>query len=104
MLKEQGVEVFLHTVIGGGDLYEETLKGLLSVLEIFPDLPAVIWLNQFGGKIEASYGDCEKTPLFKQYAARILALVRLPRRNETTFGADIRRMKSNRKKIRILLS
>lgn len=92
MLAERGVAVFLHSVIAGGDLHKETVNGGLSVMDSFPTLKTVLWLNEFSGRIEKEHGDFEETSFFETFDSRIFSLVRLKKRSEATFGVDIRRM------------
>ena len=45
--KEAGVGLTLHSVLTGGQALGDTMVGLGKLLKHFPDLPSVIWLNEY---------------------------------------------------------
>ena len=54
MFEESRKEVFIHTVIVGGQSQNDTLQGLLTLFDLLKDsnnVKLVIWLNEFQGKI-----------------------------------------------------
>lgn len=50
-LEEAGHQVYIHTIITGGQGLKDTLTGLNSVLESFQNVPIVVWLNYKFGDI-----------------------------------------------------
>lgn len=97
MLADAGHEIRLHTVLTGGQALNDTMEGLNHVLQSVPDLPVVVWLNEYFGRIEhkKKSGDVESfehSGLYKKNRDRIHALVRLPEVRKETFGHDIEQM------------
>ena len=97
MITGSGHEVRLHTVLTGGQALNDTLQGLSQVLTYVPDVPVVVWLNEYFGRIErqndkGEVQGFEQSGLYKQNKARIHALVRLPEVRKETFGHDIEQM------------
>ncbi|MBS8275622.1 conjugal transfer protein TraL [Thalassospira tepidiphila] len=97
MLADAGHEVRLHTVLTGGQALNDTMQGLHQVLQSVPDIPVVVWLNEYFGRIERknASGEVESfehSGLCKKNKNRIHALVRLPEVRKETFGHDIEQM------------
>lgn len=97
MLKSAGHEVRLHAVLTGGQALNDTMQGLAQVLLNVPDVPVVVWLNEYFGRIEMRRPDgtvegFESSKLYKDNQDRIHALIRLPEVRKETFGHDIDQM------------
>lgn len=97
LITGSGHEVRLHAVLAGGSLLNDTLQGLSQLFNFIPDLPVVIWLNEYFGRIESRNADgeaqgFEQSGLYKRNKSRIHALVRLPEVRKETFGHDIEQM------------
>ncbi|MCQ9090986.1 ArsA-related P-loop ATPase [Vibrio alginolyticus] len=50
-LEEAGHQVYIHTIITGGQGLKDTLTGLKSVLESFQNVTVIVWLNYKFGDI-----------------------------------------------------
>lgn len=97
MLADAGHEVRLHTVLTGGQALNDTMEGLHHVLQSVPDIPVIVWLNEYFGRIErkdasGEVRNFEHSGLYKKNRDRIHALVRLPEVRKETFGHDIEQM------------
>lgn len=88
-------KVYLHLVIAGGDLYEDTLYGMTSVIEQF-SMPSVIWINEFFGDAAEKIRHSQLAEKNYEYRKRIKGYVILPHRTEKTFGEDMRILNTNR--------
>lgn len=91
-LAEQGHEIRIHAVIGGGGSLDDTLNGFQTLCEAFPNLPMVVWLNAHIGALEQNGVSFEKLPIYKTYAKRIAAQIVLPALKKETFGHDMEAM------------
>ena len=91
MLRDAGHEVVIHTIIGGGDNFLDTLAGFADLARQF-DTPIVVWKNRHFGKTEDKGVELEETKAFKAAKNKILGVVTLPALNPSTHGADIQRM------------
>ncbi|WP_417844411.1 conjugal transfer protein TraL [Thalassospira sp.] len=97
VLRELGHEIRLHTVVIGGQGANDTIQGLGQILTHLPDLPIVVWLNEYFGRIERRMTNgqieaFEQSGVYKKNSDRIHALVRLPEVRKETFGHDIEQM------------
>lgn len=52
LLQDAGHHVYIHTIITGGQGLEDTTGGLSTLLDSFPGIPLVVWLNYKFGSIE----------------------------------------------------
>lgn len=95
LLKDQGQHVHLHSVVTGGQAILDTLAGLQSLLRSF-ELPLTVWLNPYFGPITREGKEFEEFSLFKEHAASIASIIRLPNRRKDTFGKDLERLLADR--------
>lgn len=87
-----GKTPFLHSVIVGGASSKESLSSFKALMDNFPNVPAVIWLNDYFGDIRIDGETFENTRFFLDYADRIHGIVQFgPSRNEV-LKYDINRM------------
>lgn len=92
MLVSMGVKVFFHVPLVGGKAKPDTIKGLNDVLARWgEEAQVVVWLNNFQGLFEeeVSFKD---TALYAQHQSSIAGVINIAKRNEDTFGKDIREM------------
>ncbi len=94
LLGDSGKAVRFHSVVTGGQALRDTLIGLKALCQHFPDVPIVVWLNEFFGKIEENGKSFEAFPVYTANRERIHALVTLPSVRPETFGRDIEAMLS----------
>lgn len=90
--KQSGLQLTIHCVLTGGQAQSDTMDGLASLLGHFPEVPVVVWLNEFFGRIEREGRRFEDSKLFKDNQAQIHALIRIPEVRKETFGADMDQM------------
>ena len=70
------------------------MVGLGNLLKHFPELPAVVWLNEFFGKVEKNGTPFDHSALFEQHQGQIQALIHIWAVRKETFGADLDQMLS----------
>src|SRR3546814_8882094 len=68
----------IHSVLTGGQAQGDTMDGLASLLEHFPNVPVVVWLNEFFGRVERDGRKFEDSKLFRDHQEQIHALIRIP--------------------------
>ena len=93
MFEEAQKEVFIQTVIVGGQSQNDTLQGLLTLFDLIKDsnnVKLVIWLNEFQGKIT----DAEK--VFKAVAKKTAGFIVVENKNSDAFTADLEKLTKNR--------
>ena len=97
VLIEAGKEVFLHSVITGGQALLDTLRGFDALAKVAPvEARLVVWLNEYYGPIEADGKDFERMQVYERHRERIHALVRLAKLNPYTSGKDVELMVARR--------
>jgi hypothetical protein len=93
MMQESGKNIYIHTIIGGGDNLKDTTAGFVSLAKQ-TNCPMVIWLNE-----NASWGTTEnfiESETFSNNSDNVCGVVLLQGRNSDTFGDDIKRMNKAR--------
>lgn len=90
---KNGKQVFIHTVITGGQAMRDTLSGLASLIEQLPgNAQIVVWLNEYFGDIEADGKQFEDMQVYQKNKERISGMVRIARQTGSTYGEDIKMM------------
>lgn len=97
LLTEAGHSIRFHTVITGAQAFLDTLQGFVSLAKNFPDVPLVVWINEYFGKASFNGTVFEETLAFKDHASRVHALVTIPAVKPETFGHDIKKMLEKRR-------
>ena len=96
MLQDAGREVFIHSVITGGQALMDTLAGFKILAEQAGTKNMVIWLNEYFGVIEANGKTFKEMKVYSDNADKIRGIIRIPERNPDTFGKDIEMMASKK--------
>ena len=90
-----GHEVFIHTVITGGQALKDTILGFQTLAQQFGSnsgAKIVVWLNEFWGKIEANGKGFSEMKVYKDNASSIHAVVTIPELKKQTFAQDMAEM------------
>jgi hypothetical protein len=96
LLSSEGHMIQLHSVVTGGQAILDTLAGLQSLLRSFEGFPLTVWLNPYFGPITRDGKEFEQFALYKEHAASIASIIRLPNRRKDTFGKDLERLLADR--------
>ena len=96
LLREQGHQVFFHTVITGGQALGDTLSGLKVLAEGFPDTPIVVWLNPYFGEIQRDGKGFEQFQIYQDFFSQFQAIITLPQGNKATIGKDLEELFAKR--------
>lgn len=95
LLQGAGKEVLIHSVITGGQAFEDTLQGL-SIMLKSQNAPVVVWLNEFYGDVERDGRSFRESALYKDHRQRIRGVVRIEKGNPDTFGRDMEMLGKNK--------
>jgi hypothetical protein len=95
VLQSAGKEVVVHSVITGGQAFDDTLKGLSLMFES-QDAPVVVWLNEFYGQVTRDGKTFTESGLYKDYKGRIRGIVKIEKGNADTFGKDMEVLGKNK--------
>ena len=99
LIKDLGHELWLHSVVTGGQAQDDTLEGLLELLENFA-LPVAVWLNPFCGRIEKDGKTFTQMQLYRDYRERVAGIVEIPEFNPKTTGHDVSELLKSRRPFR----
>ena len=89
-------EVFVHTVVTGGQSLADTLSGLNQLAETTAHRNLVVWLNEYFGEVR-QHGSCFlDMAVYKTHREKIHGVVAIARRNSDTFGKDVEEMISRK--------
>ena len=93
LLNDSGIEVVFHIPLYGGDALEDTVQGLMSILEQLNASKVIVWLNHNQNLIAFDGGHhFHELGIYQKNTHRILGIVELKQRNAETFGVDIKEM------------
>lgn len=95
MLQGAGKKVYIHSVITGGQAFNDTLQGLTTMLET-QKAAVVVWQNEFFGEVEHEGKRFEDSGIFKEHRKKIAGVIKIERRNNDTFGKDVELMVKNK--------
>jgi hypothetical protein len=89
LLRATGRRLCVHTVVTGGQALGDTLKGFKSLADSSAERNIVVWLNEYFGLIERDGKTFTEMLAYKESEPKIFGMVRVPKRNQDTFGRDI---------------
>jgi hypothetical protein len=95
-LRERGCQVFVHTVITGGQALGDTLSGFNQLAESTQQRNVVVWLNEYFGLVKQDGACFEEMAVFQTHRNKVHGSVALVRRNADTFGRDVEEMISRK--------
>lgn len=96
LLQEAGHEVYIHTVITGGQGLEDTVGGLVSILGSFTDVSVITWLNYKFGDIEKNGKPFKEWPAYKNNKERISGIIPVDFQQGQLFQEDLEFMLSGK--------
>lgn len=95
LLEQSGKQVYIHSVVTGGQAFSDTLQGLAVMLQE-QTAPVVVWLNEFFGAIERDGKTFQQSALYADFKQRISGTVTIEKGNADTFGKDMELMGKNK--------
>lgn len=92
-IQETGKQVVVHSVIAGGLAQDNTVSDFAALTSQLPEgVEVVVWLNEHLGPIEVDGKTFEEMKAYLDNKHRVTAIIRLPKRTENTYGADVATM------------
>ena len=95
-LRDIGRQVYVHCVVCGGDMLNDTLMGFDTLAKTASDRNIVLWLNEYFGGITRDGKTFEEMMVFKQNKDKVVGSVGIPQRSPDTFGMTVRRMREQK--------
>lgn len=96
LLDEYGVDVFIHTIVTGGQSLVDTVSGLHALSKQTETKNICVWLNEFFGKIERDGKKFKEMKVYEENKTKIKGIFSLRKRTEDTFGQDIEELVSKK--------
>lgn len=96
LMTECGHRIILHSILTGGQALPDTLNGLSALFSNFPDVPIIVWQNEYFGKLQFNGQSFENSKLFIENKKSIYGLMILEAQQPETFGYDLERMLQDR--------
>ena len=95
MLNDADKTVYIHTVLAGGAAMDDTVNGLIALLNNH-SAKIVVWQNEFFGELVKNGKRFTDLTLYADNQHRIQGIVTIQQRNAATYGKDIALMTSNK--------
>lgn len=89
MFRQAGRELFVHTVITGGQALGDTLKGFAQIAETTSEPNIIVWVNEYFGRVEHEGKPATELKAFRDHAHKVHGSVAIRKRNQDTFGRDM---------------
>jgi len=93
VMLENGKDVYIHTIITGGQALGDTLAGFVALADHMPAAAKlVVWQNEFFGPIELDGVPFEKFDHYLRRKGRVYGLITIPKQTSSTFGQDVQEL------------
>ena len=89
VLTQAGKQLYVHTVITGGQGLVDTLLGFRSLADSTSNRNIIVWLNEYFGRIEWDGKRFEEMSAYTESVDKVFGSIHLERRNQDTFGRDL---------------
>lgn len=90
LLQSMGHELVVHSVVTGGQAFDDTVHNLRQIVPQFPDEALfVVWLNPYWGPVEDKGKPFELLPEYEEIKDRLAAIVTVPTLKKDTYGRDL---------------
>lgn len=92
LLRDSGKQLYVHTVVTGGQALADTLKGFKSLAESTEDRNIIVWVNEYFGRVERDGKQFGDMAVYRDNEAKVFGAIAIPKRNQDTFGRDVEEM------------
>lgn len=89
ILKEAGKQLYVHTVVTGGQALLDTVNGFRSLAQSTTDQNVIVWINEYFGRVERDGKTFADMAAYTENSDKVLGSVHIPKRNPDTFGRDV---------------
>ncbi|MBV9265391.1 MAG: conjugal transfer protein TraL [Acidobacteriaceae bacterium] len=88
LLSAAGKNLYVHTVVTGGQALADTLKGFRSLAESTSERNVIVWVNEYFGRVERDGKQFIDMNAYKESVEKVFGWVHIVKRNQDTFGRD----------------
>jgi hypothetical protein len=96
LLLENKKRIYIHTIIAGGDMRDDTANGFNALLDVI-SVPTVLWINEHFGSTKTDSGrPISESKLVQKHMDNLIGAVWLNKLHSQTFGEDVNKMAHHR--------
>jgi hypothetical protein len=96
LLRDEGRQVYVHTVVTGGQALTDTLNGFAALAKTAQDQSIIVWVNEYFGRVEAEGKPFHEMAAYRDNSGKVAGSISVMRRNPDTFGRDLEEMVSRK--------
>ncbi len=89
VLKKAGKNLYVHTVITGGQALLDTVNGFRSLAQSIEEQSIVLWINEYFGRVERDGKKFADMAAYTENTEKVFGSVHITQRNHDTFGRDV---------------
>jgi hypothetical protein len=95
-LNEMGRTVFVHCVVSGGEMLNDSLLGFDTLASSTPARNMIVWINEYFGPVMRDGKTFDQMNVFQKHADKVLGSVGIPQRSPDTFGITVLAMRERK--------
>jgi hypothetical protein len=92
MLNDSGRDVYIHTIVTGGQSFGDTLKGFAELVKQPAINRVVVWVNEFFGEVEAQGKTFTDMKVYTENSGKVSGIIHIARLNQDTYAKDLEQM------------
>ena len=92
MLHDAGRDVFIHTIVTGGQAFADTLKGFAELVKQPAIKKIVVWINEYFGEVEAQGKTFTDMRVYTDNVDKVIGIIKIARLNQDTYAKDLEQM------------
>lgn len=96
VLHETGRKLYVHCVVSGGEMLNDSLLGFDTLARSTPDRNVVVWINEYFGAVARDGKTFDQMNVFQKHADKVLGSIGIPQRSPDTFGASVLLMREKK--------
>ncbi len=96
VLRETGRKLYVHCVVSGGEMLNDSLLGFDTLATSTPDRNVVVWINEYFGPVMRDGKTFDQMNVFQKHADKIFGSIGIPQRSADTFGATVLLMREKK--------
>jgi hypothetical protein len=91
LIRSEGRRIVIHSVVCGGQELVDTVSSFVDVCKQITGRQVVVWVNPIRGAVEANGKEFLESKAFTENEAKVLAVVRMPKPDESV-EVELRRL------------
>jgi hypothetical protein len=96
VLRETGRKLYVHCVVSGGEMLNDSLLGFDTLARSTQDRNVVVWINEYFGPVARDDKSFDQMNVFQKHADKVVGSIGIPQRSPDTFGASVLLMREKK--------